>query len=49
MVVEVLMVTFVTCISLFLIAKGSDWATDSLLPVAKQLGTTKIAVALVLV
>lgn len=34
---------------IYLIAKGSDWSTDSLIPVAKQLGTSHIAVALILV
>ncbi|TAL55681.1 MAG: hypothetical protein EPN86_03170, partial [Nanoarchaeota archaeon] len=34
---------------IYLIAKGSDWSTDSLIPVAKQLGTSHIAIALILV
>ena len=36
-------------ISILLIAKGADWLTDSLVPIAKKLKTTSIAVALILV
>lgn len=36
-------------ISIILIAKGSDWLTDSLEPIAKRLKTSNIAVGLVLV
>jgi len=36
-------------VSIILITKGSDWATDSLVPVAKKLGTSNIAVAIILV
>jgi cation:H+ antiporter len=35
--------------SLVMITKGSDWMTDSLVPVAKRLGTSYIAVASILV
>ncbi|MBI2135828.1 hypothetical protein HYU06_02035, partial [Candidatus Woesearchaeota archaeon] len=36
-------------VSILMITKGSDWATDSLVPVAKKLGTSNIAIALILV
>lgn len=36
-------------ISIFLIAKGADWLTDSLVPIARKLKTTSVAVALILV
>lgn len=36
-------------IGVLMIAKGSDWATDSLVPVARRLGTSHIAVAILLV
>lgn len=35
--------------SVFLISKGSDWLTDSLIPIAKKLKTSNISVALILV
>lgn len=35
--------------SIFLISKGSDWLTDSLIPIAKKLKTSNISVALILV
>ncbi|MFA6048692.1 MAG: hypothetical protein WC792_01955 [Candidatus Micrarchaeia archaeon] len=35
--------------SVFLISKGSDWITDSMVPVAKWLGTSNLAVGLLLV
>lgn len=35
--------------SIFLIAKGSDWLTDSLVPIAKKLKTSNVSVALILV
>ena len=36
-------------ISILLIAKGSDWLTDSLVPIARKLKTSNISVALILV
>ncbi len=36
-------------LGILLMAKGSDWATDSLVPVANRLGTTNIAVSVILV
>ncbi len=36
-------------VGVFLITKSSDWMTDSLVPVAKKLGTSYIAVASILV
>lgn len=35
--------------SVFLISKGSDWLTDSLIPIAKKLKTSNVSVALILV
>ncbi len=35
--------------SIWLIAKGSDWITDSMVPIAKKLGTSYLAVGLLLV
>lgn len=36
-------------ISILLIAKGSDWLTDSLIPIARKLKTSSISVAIILV
>lgn len=36
-------------LSIFLISKGSDWLTDSLVPIAKKLKTSSVSVALILV
>src|SRR3989338_6215995 len=36
-------------VSILLIAKGSDWLTDSLVPIARKLKTSSISVALILV
>lgn len=36
-------------ISIILISKGSDWLTDSLIPIAKKLKTTNISVGLILI
>lgn len=36
-------------LSIILIAKGSDWLTDSLVPIARKLKTSSISVALILV
>ena len=35
--------------SIFLISKGSDWLTDSLVPIARKLKTSSISIALILV
>ena len=45
MILEILF----TLVGLYLIVKGSDWVTDSAVPLAKFLNTTYIAVGLVLV
>ncbi len=34
---------------IYLISRGSDWSTDSLIPLAEKLGTSHVAIALVLV
>jgi len=36
-------------LSIFLISKGSDWLTDSLVPIAKKLKTSNVSVGLILV
>src|SRR3990170_6452272 len=36
-------------LSIFLISKGSDWLTDSLVPIARKLKTSNISVAIILV
>ncbi|MEM3374671.1 MAG: sodium:calcium antiporter [Candidatus Woesearchaeota archaeon] len=41
-------VVIVFILSIFIILKGSDWLTDSLIPVANQLGTSYIAVTTIL-
>lgn len=45
----IIYVLFLLIISVFLISKGSDWVTDSMIPVAKKLGTSYIAVSTLLV
>lgn len=40
---------FSIIISIILISKGSDWLTDSLIPIAKKLKTTNISVGLILI
>jgi cation:H+ antiporter len=44
-----LMIFLILTISSLMIWKGSDWVTDSLIPVAKKLGTSYIAVTTLLV
>ncbi len=44
----ILFVILILLVSIFLIFKGSDWLTDSLIPVANQLGTSYIAVTTLL-
>jgi cation:H+ antiporter len=46
---ELLIVSLVLLVSLFLITKGTDFSTDSLVPVANWLGTSYIAVASIIV
>lgn len=48
MIGEILVFSFLLG-GIFLISKGSNWMTDSLIPVAEKLGTSYIAVASVLV
>lgn len=36
-------------VSIILISKGSDWLTDSLIPIAKKLKTTSISIGLILI
>jgi len=36
-------------LGIYLIAKGADWVTDSLVPVARRFGTSNLAVGLILV
>ncbi len=40
---------FSIIISIILISKGSDWLTDSLIPIARKLKTTNISVGLILI
>ena len=47
--IEILWVLGLLVGGLFLLTKGSDWMTDSLVPAAERLGTTYIAVASILV
>lgn len=42
-------IIFLSLISFFLIWKGSDWLTDSLVPVAHRLGTSYIAITTLMV
>ena len=44
-----LMLIFLLVFSVILISKGSDWVTDSLIPVATKLGTSYIAISTLLV
>lgn len=43
----ILLVSIIT--SILLISKGSDWLTDSLIPIAKKLKTTNISIGLILI
>lgn len=45
----IVLVIILAIIGILFITKGSDWMTDSLVPVAERLGTTYIAVASILV
>jgi cation:H+ antiporter len=40
---------FLTLLGILLMGKGSDWLTDSLIPIARRLGVSGIAVGLILV
>jgi cation:H+ antiporter len=46
---EILLIVSSIILSIFLIAKGSDWLTDSLIPIARKLKTSQILVGLILV
>jgi cation:H+ antiporter len=46
---SILLTLAILIIGLLMLTKGSDWMTDSLVPVAQKLGTTYIAVASILV
>ena len=47
--IQIILATAMLVIGIVLLSKGSDWMTDSLVPVAEKLGTSYIAVASVLV
>ncbi len=49
MIALVLLTAFVLIVGTIMLTKGSDWLTDSLIPVADRLGTSYIAVASILV
>jgi len=49
MILDYLIFLAVLALGVALISKGSDWLTDSLSPVARKLGTSNTAVALLLV
>jgi cation:H+ antiporter len=40
---------FLTALGILLMGKGSDWLTDSLIPIARRLGVSGVAVGLILV
>jgi len=46
---EIILTIILLVVGLVVLTKGSDWMTDSLIPVAEKLGTTYIAVASILV
>ncbi len=46
---EYLYVAFITILGLIALSKGSDWLTDSIVPLAKKLGTSYTAVGILLV
>ena len=46
---NILSLVLLTLLSVLLISKGSDWLTDSLVPIAAKLKTSSIAVGLILV
>lgn len=45
----ILLLAFMILLSIIFITLGSDWATDSLIPLAQKLGTTHVAIGLTLV
>src|SRR3989344_4719398 len=45
----IVVILLLLLVALFLIWKGSDWLTDSLVPVADKLGTSYIAITTILV
>ena len=47
--IEIILAIVLVIVGIILLTKGSDWMTDSLIPVAERLGTTYIAVASILV
>ena len=47
--IEIILASALLILGIVLITKGSDWMTDSLIPVAERLGTSYIAVASILV
>jgi cation:H+ antiporter len=49
MALELLINVFISLVGIILITKGSDWATDSMIPIARRLGTSYLAVGLILV
>lgn len=46
---EIILIIALLLAGIILLTKGSDWMTDSLIPVAEKLGTTYIAIASILV
>ena len=46
---DIIYSTSLILLSILLIGKGSDWLTDSLIPVAKRLGVSGVSVGLILV
>jgi cation:H+ antiporter len=46
---QFLLPVLLTLLSILLMGKGSDWLTDSLIPIARRLGVSAIAVGLILV
>lgn len=47
--IDILLIIIALVLGTFLVTKGSDWMTDSLIPVAEKLGTSYVAVASILV
>src|SRR3989344_5326030 len=47
--IEIFLIIILMVIGVIFLTKGSDWMTDSLIPVAQKLGTSYIAVASILV
>ena len=48
-IVDVILIASGFSFGIWLIAKGADWITDSIVPVARKLGTSNLAVGLILV